>query len=132
MATPASSYTPVLPPSRPLGVAILAVLLGLFGILLVLVGLLALVGSLALSFLSPGAAFFGLPLLVLGVIFLLFGVIVLVSAVGLWHLRLWALVLALIASFFELVQYGVSHSWVGFAIVFLIFVYLIAVHRHFH
>ena len=132
MGAPASSYTPSFPASRPLGVAILAVLVGLFGILLVLVGLLALVGSLALAFLSPGLSLFGLPLLAFGVVFLVFGIIVLVAAVGLWHLRLWALVLALIVSFIELVQYGASHSWLGFAVIFLIFVYLIAVHRHFH
>ncbi len=132
MGAPASSYTPSFPASRPLGVAILAVLVGLFGVLLVLIGLLALVGSLALAFLSPGLGLFGLPLLVFGAIFLIFGVIVLVAALGLWHLRLWALVLALIVSFFELIQYGAGHSWLGFAIVFLIFAYLIAVHRHFH
>ncbi len=128
MGTPTAAY----PRTRPLGVAILAVLVGLFGLILVLSGLLALVGAVAISYLGRGfVGYGGLPLFAVGAIVLILGVIVLASALGLWHLRMWALVLAVIISFIELLSYALSAQFLGFAIVLVIFVYLIAVRRHF-
>ena len=115
------SYAPPAPVSRPLGVAILAVLLGLFGILLVLAGLLAIAGAAVIGGLT-GFHFAGLSLLVLGGIVLIIGILVLASALGLWHLRLWALVLALIVTFFEVVSYGLAGSILGLAIALMFFV----------
>ncbi len=132
----AQNYSPMAPPppSRPLGVAILAVLVGLFAILLILSGALVLVGGVAFSVLGHGRSLFGLPLVVFGAIFLIGGLIILAAALGLWHLRLWALVLALIFTFLEMLSYGLSGqiATVGFVFSLILFVYLLAVHRHFH
>jgi hypothetical protein len=120
------------PTSRPLGVAILAVLVGIFGILLIIGGILIL--ALGVTSSVIGAGFFGETGIVLGAIVLIVGLIILGVALGLYHLRLWALVLALIVTFFELVAYGYAGHFVslGFILALIIFVYLLAVHRHFH
>lgn len=131
MATSSSQFPPTFPASRPLGVSILAVLVGLYAILIILGAVFALVGAAAVAYLGSGLGFTGLPLVVVGGVLLILGIIVLAAALGLWHLRLWALVLALIVTFIELVTHGLSGSWVGFALALIIFVYLIAVRRHF-
>ena len=120
-------------PSRPLGVAILAVLVGIFGIFWILLGGLVLAGSTAFTFLGMGSKFDGLTGVVAGVVILIIGLIILGVALGLWHLRMWALVLALIITFLELVSYGLAGAFVsfGFLVSLVLFVYLLAVHRHF-
>ena len=135
MATPSTapygSPMPPAPPSRPLGVSILAILVGLYGVLFVLAGILALAGGAVLGALT-GFHFAGLSLLALGAIILILGILNLASALGLWHLRLWALVLALIVTFLEVVGFALSSQILGLVIALIIFVYLLAVHRHFH
>jgi len=126
------AYTP---PSRPLGVAILAVLVGLFGLLWILGGLLIVADVGAVTYFNGG----GLPSLlhqtglVAGLIVFVLGLIILGLALGLWHLRMWALVLTLIVLFVELVSYGLAGNFVslGFIVALVLFVYLLAVHRHF-
>lgn len=122
------------PPSRPLGVAILAVLVGIFGVLLIIGGILLLAVGVTVHFLGIGSGFLGLASVVVGAIVLIVGLIILGIALGLWHLRLWALVLALLFTFFELVTLGIAGQFVSFGFIFslIIFVYLLAVHRHFH
>ena len=118
--------------SRPLGVAILSVLIGIYGFLVFLAGLLVVAGVAVSSYL-------GIPTLggssgiILGLIVIVIGLIILGVAVALWRLRLWALVLALIVTFIELAIYGLGHDFVslGFILSLIIFVYLIAVSRHF-
>ncbi len=119
--------------SRPLGVAILAVLVGIYGILVILGGLLVLVGAAVSPFVSLPAHFAGTGGVVLGVIVFIIGLIILGVALGLWHLRMWALVLALIVTFIELLIYGLAGKFIslGFILSLIVFVYLIAVHRHF-
>ena len=133
MAAPQYPPAPAVP-TRPLGVAILSVLVGIFGVLLILGGLLILVGATALAVLGVLPGFAGLPLAVVGALVLIVGIIILAAALGLWHLRLWALVLALIFSFLEIVQYALAGQFasLGFVLALVIFVYLLAVHRHFH
>ncbi len=135
---PAPSTLP--PPARPrrelpLGVAILAVLVGLFGILILVGGLLLVVGSSIagqFEFFGPGSSL-GFAPLVAGVIAVIIGLIILGIGVALWRLRLWALVLGLIFLLFEMVSYGVEGRFVslGFLLALVIFVYLLAVNRHF-
>lgn len=126
---------PPAPPSRPLGVAILAFLIGLFGFLWVLVGLLILAHQSFSAFTQYGLGSFG-PVggWAAGAIVLVIGLIVLGVAVGLWRLRFWALVLALLVLIAELVVYGIAQEFVsvGFLLSLILFVYLLAVHRHFH
>lgn len=128
------------PPARPrrelpLGVAILAVLVGLFGFLILIGGILIIVGlSIGgqLDFLGPGSSF-GFTPLIAGIIAVIIGLIILGIGVALWRLRLWALVLGLIFLFIELVSYGLEGRFVslGFILALVIFVYLLAVNRHF-
>ncbi len=134
-----SSLPPPAPPPRrdlPLGVAILAVLVGLYGFLLFIVGLAVILLSTVLSGAVPSyltVPAFGLTGLVLGIVILVIGLIILGIGVGLWRLRLWALVLGLLFLLYELVSYGIAGQFVslGFILALVIFVYLLAVNRHF-
>ncbi len=118
--------------TRPLGVAILAVLIGLFGFFTLLGGLLLLVGVAAGTLFSI-PLFLGYSGLTLGLIIFVVGVVLLAVAYGLWDLRMWALVLAVLVLIFYLVVYGLAGDFVslGFILSLLLFVYLVAVRRHF-
>ena len=116
----------------PLGVAILAILIGIFGFFVVIVGVLLLVAVAGLTL--GGVAVttvFGTTGAVAGIIVLVIGLIILGVAVGLWNQELWALVLAIIV----LLVYGAadyfSSSWLGLVIVALLIIYLAAVSSHF-
>ena len=119
--------------SRPLGVAILAVLVGLFGILLVIGGVLVLaLGSTSLvGDLELGIS--GTSALLLGIIVLVYGLVVLGVAVGLWDLRMWALALAVIVLLVQIAFHAIDNTYlsVGFFVDLLLLIYLIAVSRHF-
>lgn len=117
---------------RPLGVAVLAVLIGLFGLLTLLGGLLLLVGV-AAGALPSIPLLFGVGGLTAGAIFFIIGLVLLAVAYGLWDLRMWALALAVLVLIFYLVVYGVAGAFVsvGFLLSLLLLVYLIAVRRHF-
>jgi hypothetical protein len=123
------------PPSRPLGVAILAILIGLFGFLWFVIGLLIVAGVSIHAFTGLGVsgAFGPTTGLIAGVIILVVGLIVLGVAVGLWRLHVWALVLAILVLLLEMVVYGLAGDFVsfGFIVSLLLFLYLLAVHRHF-
>jgi hypothetical protein len=119
-------------PSRPLGVAILAILVGIYGFLVFIAGLLVLAGVAVSRFLEV-ARFSGVSGLLTGIIVIVIGLIIMGVAVGLWHLRMWALVLALIVTFVDLVLYALAGNFIslGFILALIVFVYLLAVHRHF-
>ncbi len=133
--TYAPQYTPPTPPSRPLGVAILAVLIGIYGFLEFVVGLLIAVGSAAISSLGGSSTFhiLGTSGVVGGAIIAIIGLIILGLAVGLWHLRMWALVLTLLFLIFEMVLNALNGTYIslGFIVALILFIYLLAVHRHF-
>ncbi len=120
-------------PSRPLGVAILAMLVGIYGFLVFLGGLLLLIGASVSSFVTLPEHFGGYSGFVLGLIVLIIGLVILGVAVGLWRLRMWALVLALIVTFIELLLNALAHNFIslGFILSLIVFVYLLAVSRHF-
>ena len=125
---------PAPPPQRslPLGVAVLSVLVGLYGFALFLLGLLLFVGySLHLSYLDVPV--FGLTGLALAAVVTIVGLVILGLAVALWRLRLYALVLALLFLLYEIVAYAYAREFatVGFVLAVIIFVYLLAVNRHF-
>lgn len=133
--TPQYGYQPQPQRTRPLGVAILAVLIGIYGFLEFLVGLLIAVGSAALSSLGGSSAFhvLGTSGVLAGAIIAIIGLIVLGLAVGLWHLRMWALVLTLLFLLFEMVINALNGTYIslGFIVALLLFIYLLAVNRHF-
>jgi len=121
------------PRHTPIGVAILGILLILSGVLVALLGILVLIASTVLAgFLNGlGVSIAGAGLLVGGVI-LVIGILLVVSGMGLIRLRLWAWVLAFLATLGTLVLlvvYGGTVCGIGIAAV--IFIYLIAVKRHF-
>jgi uncharacterized membrane protein (DUF2068 family) len=128
-----TTYAPATP-SRPLGVAILAVLLGIYGVLVAIGGVLLLASVAVVSFLGVSSSFGGLSHAVLGAIVLIIGLIILGVALGLWHLRLWALVLALLFTIIEVIVAALAGNFVSFAFIFglILFVYLLAVSRHFY
>jgi hypothetical protein len=134
MSTATSTMSAPAPaaPSRPLGVAILAVLVGIYGFLVFIAGLLVLAGVAVSRFLEV-AKFSGVSGLITGIVVIIIGLIIMGVAVGLWHLRMWALVLALIVTFIDLILYALAGNYIslGFILALIVFVYLIAVHRHF-
>jgi hypothetical protein len=112
---------------RPLGVAILAILVVLGGVLLVLAGA-------AVLFLSGAAALADLGVLglagaVLGGALLIFGLIWLAVGFGLWNLRSWAWWLAVIVMVLSII--GGIGAPVTIVIPALILVYLLVVRNHF-
>jgi hypothetical protein len=118
--------------SLPLGVAILAVLVGILGFFILIGGILLLAGyTVGSIFGVPG--FFGVGGLVLALIVTVVGIIVLAIAFGLWNLNMVALVLAVLFTLFEMVVYGLAGDFisVGFILSLIVFIYLLAVSNRF-
>ena len=117
------------PRSRPIGVAILA-------ILIVLLGVIFLLGAVGVYFLAGFAAirglptFFGLGGAVLGTVFLILALIFIGAGLGLWHLRPWAWRLAVIVLLISIV--GSLADLAGVVIPLILLLYLILVRHHFH
>jgi uncharacterized membrane protein len=115
----------------PIGVAVLAILIGLFGLLLVVAGILGLFVSPFLGFGFHGLGFFG------WIILLILGIILLAVASGLWHLELWALALAILVLLVLVVWNGYdlltggSVSLIDLIVEVILLIYLIAVSNHF-
>ena len=125
---------PAPPPTRslPLGVAILSILVGLYGFVLFVIGLLV-VAKVAINSYLGLPSTFGLTGAELGALVAVVGLIILGIGVALWRLRLWALVLGLLFLIFELVSYAYAGHYesLGFILALVIFLYLIAVNKHF-
>ena len=136
MTTTTPTYSAPMTPSRPLGVAILSVLIGIYGFFVFLLGLLVAVASSFLGSLGGNNLpyTFGETGVIAGIIIAIIGLIILGLAVGLWHLRMWALVLTLLFLIFEMVTYGLRGAFItlGFILALILFIYLIAVSRHFN
>ncbi len=117
----------------PLGVAILAILIGIFGaILLVASVLLFLLLAAHIGFGATPFAYFGVSLLA-AVLLLIFAVLLLVVASGLWHLEMWALVLSIIILGILWISDVVSGKLltVGSLVLLALLVYLVLVRNHF-
>lgn len=123
MAAPA--YAPR--PSRPIGVAILAILVVLVGVILLIgaIGVLLLAGFVAFSVLPS----FGLIGTVLGVILLVFALLWIAVGLGLWHLRSWAWWLAVIVMVLSIIGGVAAPATVVIPLIILI--YLLLVRQHF-
>ena len=123
----APAYYPPPPPSRPIGVAILA-------ILVILIGVLFLVGALAILFLSGFVALAGfLPFGALGgivgIILLIVALLWIAVGLGLWHLRSWAWRLAIIVMVLSII--GGIAAPPSIIIPLIILIYLVLVRHHF-
>jgi hypothetical protein len=122
-------------PSRPLGVAVIAILIGLFGFFLLFAGILVMVVGAILPAIIP-SHFLGissLSLVGIGAIILIIGLILMGVAIGLWHCSLWALVLCLLVLGLFIVSNVLSGDilTVSTVVCALLFIYLLAVHGHF-
>ncbi len=125
----ATSYAPFPPRSLPLGVAILAILIGLFGFFYLIGGLLLLVLSIGLA--GAHGLFVAGPV---GALFLvLFGVVLLAVAWGLWGRELWALALTALVLILIFLGNLLSGALVSLStvVVVLLLVYLFLVRDHF-
>ncbi len=114
--------------SRPIGVAILAILVMLVGAIFLLgaVGIFLLTGYGAIRGLQT---FFGIVGTALGVIFLILALLFIGVGLGLWHLRGWAWWLAIIVLFIAII--GSLGDLVGIVIPLILLIYLLLVRHHF-
>jgi hypothetical protein len=123
-------------PSLPLGVAVLAVVLALYGIASIALGVLTYahvtVGWLH-SYLTEVPNLKGYSGTTAIWVSIVVGLVCLGTAVGLWNLSMVALVIALLVLVIEIGIYGVAKDFksVEFIASLLIFLYLLAVSRHF-
>jgi hypothetical protein len=115
----------------PLGVAILAILIGIFGFIVFLLGLLLLV-AIGTSVAGVGVtSIFGFTGTIAGLIIVIIGLVILGVAIGLWNQEMWALVLAILVLLFYGVVDFLGSAWVSLAIVVVLLIYLVAVSNHF-
>jgi hypothetical protein len=115
----------------PLGVAILAILIGVFGFFVLLVGVLLLVFGTAVTLGGGSVAVFGTAGAIAGLIITIIGIVILAIASGLWNQELWALALAIIVLLFYGVIEFLAQSWLAVLVVGALLVYLVAVSSHF-
>jgi hypothetical protein len=115
----------------PLGVGIIAMLIGIFGFFLLAVGLLVALLGLSVG-VTAGGSVFGFTGTISGVITLLIGGVILAVATGLWDQELWVLDLAILALLFYGLIAFVSGSWLTLAVVLGLLVYLVAVSDQFY
>ena len=122
-------------PGRPLGVAILALLMGIYGFIVFIVGLLLVLGVTAvrISGETPSFGALGISTVFGAILVAIIGLIILGVAVGLWRLHQWALVVAIIVLIVNMIFYGIHGAFIsfGFIVSLILFIYLLAVSRHF-
>ena len=125
----APSYAPGPTFHRPVGVAILAILIMLFGVVLIILGLaITLVGGLV-GF-ALGGPMFGALGAAIGFAVLIFGAIVFVAGQGLWRMRGWAFWLTAILLVLSVIS-SVGGGG-GFILPLLLLIYLLLVRKHFN
>jgi hypothetical protein len=115
----------------PLGVALIAILVGIFGFFVLVAGAFLLVFGTALAVGTGPVTVFGAGGALAGLILLIVGAVTLAVAVGLWDQELWALALAILVLLFFGVVELFSQAWLGLLIVAALLVYLVAVSSHF-
>ncbi len=136
--TAGGTAPPPTPPQdeRPLGVAILAVLVALFGVGAIALGLLTL-ANVHVAWLQTYIQWVpnlkGFSGNTAAIVTLVAGIVSLAAAIGLWRLSMVALVLAILILLYEMIVFGLANEFktVGFIASLVIFLYLIAVSRHF-
>ncbi|HZY93083.1 MAG TPA: hypothetical protein VFG07_09985 [Thermoplasmata archaeon] len=116
---------------RPLGVAVLAVLIGLFGALILVASIVLFVFGTHLY----GVSGFGLSgnVLIDAIVLLILAILLFVVATGLWDLEMWALVLSVIVVGFLWLSTIIGGGLLTLQslIEVLLLVYLVLVRHHF-
>ena len=117
---------------RPLGIAILSILIILGGVIVIILGVAVLAFGGLLGFAFAGAAGAALGAAIGGIIIIV-GAVWLVAGLGLWRLRGWAWWLATIVVGLSLAGSAVNGGiGAGLIVTALIFVYLLVVKKHFN
>lgn len=110
----------------PLGVAVLSILIGLFGFFVLVTGLVVVLLGVGAG-IAGGSSVFGLTGTIAGLVILALGGVILAVAAGLWDQQLWALALAVIV----LLLYGAvelfAGAWLAVAVIGALLLYLVAV-----
>jgi hypothetical protein len=120
-------------PRRPLGVAVLAVLIALFALVIVLAGMIYLLSAYVSTFVPSSLDLFPSIDLLGAVILVLLGVALLGIATSLWRQETWALWTTIVLVFLTTAYLFFTGSiTVLFLIFVVLFVYLISVRRYFY
>ncbi len=115
-------------PSRPIGVAILAILIVLVGAIFLLASI-ALFAAAGYSYFAGLPRFFGLTGAILGAVLLVLALVFIGVGLGLWHLRSWAWWLAIIVLIVDII--GSLTDPIGLVIPLVLLIYLVLVRQHF-
>ncbi|MCI4351164.1 MAG: hypothetical protein L3K15_06600 [Thermoplasmata archaeon] len=129
---PAWNPTPPRPP-RPLGVAILAVVISLSGVIILVSGIFSLINVLAGPILPSSVMLFPAVDPVGSGILVLFGAVMLAVANALWDQERWALWTTIVGTFLTFTYLFFTESiTVLFVVLLVLFVYLLSVRRYFY
>lgn len=127
---PPAAYGPAGRPfHRPLGVAIVAIIIMFVGVLVVIAGMaIMFIGGVGGAFLAgPVGAAVGA---FVGLVVLIVGLITLAAGTGLWRMRSWAWWLAMIILVLQFI--GSLATVVGAVVYGLLILYLVLVRKHFN
>jgi hypothetical protein len=120
-------------PRRPLGVAVLAVLIALFALVIVLAGMIYLLAAYVGPFVPASLDLFPSIDLLGAVILVLLGAALLGIATSLWRQETWALWTTIVIVFLTTAYLFFTGSLTVLFLVFVVlFVYLISVRRYFY
>jgi len=128
-----------MPPKRPIGVTILAVLGILFGIIALFTGIVLLGAGALIATLAPQFAGYATLFVALGAVVILIAILAIVASVGLLKLRMWAWWLMIVVSVLQIVSSIVPYALApglfgvpyGIVLWLIIVIYLIVVRKSF-
>jgi len=132
-ATSTASSPPPAEFHRPIGVAIVAILVGIYGLLEALGGVLVIIGAVISPWVSVPSEVAGFSGFLLGILLIIIGLIIMAVAAGLWMLRMWAAVIALIVTIISIVfdALGGRYLTVSFIFGIIVLIILLINIRHF-